>query len=359
MKKFSYNSNTPSLEYKMEVKRKNRNWGKIIYQFIIFIMFFSFAFFLAVRILFSISDGEVSVLHFPVNFPFGVKVDSIYVEEGDTIAIDQALFSYHTASSIERVSNEAELWLLRERITAQQKLDLARIELRKAQKSLSVERDFAKKLLRMVNQNLKSKEEYDIQLYKIKQLSILIEKLKDEVFLYKKELERISQDYSQLIYTYNTDTMRIYGSPINGRVNRILIENKEYVDRLDIMRLLNKHKVNVLAYVELKDMNRYETMDTVTVMFPDYSRSLGVISHIYREAEQLPEDLRTPNDTRFALLKLDPLNEKEKMRWSRLDGSTVKVITSNFKHRFGMVDSFLNKTSLEDKIKDKKDAEDK
>lgn len=358
MKKFAYNSNTPTLEYKAEVKRNNRNWGKIIYQFIIFIMFFSFAFFLAVRILFSVSDGEVAVLHFPVNFPFGVKVDSIFVEEDDTIAIDQALFSYHTASSIENVSNEAELWLLRERITAQQKLDLARIELRKAQKELTVERDFAKKLLRMVSQNLKSKEEYDIQLYNIKQLSILIEKLKDEVFLYKKELSRISLDYSALIYAYNTDTMRIYVAPINGRVNRILIEEQEYVDRLDVMRLMNKDVVNVLAYVELQDMNRYQTSDTVTVMFPDYSRSLGVIAHIYREAEQLPEDLRSVNDTRFALLKLNPLNEKEKERWSRLDGSTVKVITSNFKHRFGVVDSFLSKTTL-DKIKGEQDAEDK
>lgn len=340
----------------MEVKRNNRNWGKIIYQFIIFIMFFSFALFLTIRILFSVSDGEVAVLHFPVNFPFGIKVDSIFVEEDDLISINQALFSYHTASSIENVSNEAELWLLRERITAQQKLDLARIELRKAQKTLVVERDFAKKLLRMVNQNLKSKEEYDIQLYKIKQLSILIEKLKDEVFLYKSELSRISLDYSALIYTYNTDTMRIYVSPINGRVNRILIEEQEYVDRLDVMRLMNKDVVNVLAYVELQDMNRYQTADTVTVMFPDYSRSLGVISHIYREAEQLPEDLRTVNDTRFALLKLNPLNEKEKERWSRLDGSTVKVITSNFKHRFGVVDSFLSKTTL-DKIKEEEHAE--
>ncbi len=348
MKKFAYKSSTPTLEFKAEIKRKNRNWGKIIYQSIVFIMFASLIIFIMIRSFFAVSDGEITVKHFPINFPFGIKIEKIYVQEDDTVNVDQALFSYHTASSIERASNDAEIWLLRERITSQQKLDLARIELRKYQKMLIVEKDFAKRLLKMVNQNLKSKEEYDLQIYKIKQIDINIEKLKDEVFLFQKELNSIGSDYTDLLYAYDTDTVRTYRAPIKGRINRILVTDQEYVDKVDVMRLINKNEVNVLVYVELQDMNRYQTNDTVTVMFPDRSRSLGSIAHIYREAEQMPEDLRSVDDTRFALLKLAPINDKEKERWSRLDGSTVKVITSNLKHRFSIVDHFLKKSTLKE-----------
>lgn len=348
MKKFAYKSSTPTLEFKAEIKRKNRNWGKLIYQSIVFIMFFSLILFIAIRSLFAVSDGEITVKHFPVNFPFGIKIEKIHVEEDDTVQIDQPLFSYHTASSIEKMSNEADIWLLRERITSQQKLDLSRIELRKYEKLIIVEKEFAIKLLKMVNQNLKSKEEYDLQIYKIKQIDINIEKLKDEVFLYKKELNSIGSDYTDLLYAYEADSVRSYLAPIAGRINRILVTEQEYVDKVDVMRLINKNVVNVLVYVELQDMNRYQTNDTVTVMFPDRSRSLGYISHIYREAEQMPEDLRTVDDTRFALLKLDPINDKEKERWSRLDGSTVRVITSNLKHRFNIIEHFLKKSTLKE-----------
>lgn len=334
LKRFSYNRNEGKIEFEKESKRKKRNWGKIIYQGIIASIVSTLVIYLIIKSLFSISTGEVQVNRFTVYFPYAIKIENVLVEENDTVALGQPLFSYNTAKSIETVSQDAQLWLLKERIVLQQKTDLLKIEFVRMEKALLIEETYLEKVFLMVEQNVVSKAKYDEQVYNVDQIKINIEVTARQIEFYGDELNKFSAEYKDISIQYHTDSMRYYCSPIAGEVNRILAADQEYIDKTDVMKLINNDDVYIYAYVRIKNIDRFPLGDKVTVVFPDYQRGSGFVTHIYKEVEQLPEDLRRLDNSRYVLLKLRPSDESEKQRWSRLDGNMVKVVASSLKNRF-------------------------
>ena len=334
MKRFSYNQNEGKIEFEKESRRKKRNWGKIIYQGIIGSIIVSLVFYLLVKSLFSISTGEVQVNRFSVYFPYAIKIEDFKVAENDTVKLGQALFSYNTAQSIEMISNDSELWLLRERIALQQKINLLKIEFDKIEQELEVEKAYLQKVSLMVDQNVVSKAMYDEQVYKINQLEIDVETTARQIEFYGDEYNKFHFEYKNKSLSYNTGGARLYHSPIAGEVNRILATNHEYIDKTDVMKLINNDDVYIYAYVRIRHMGHFPVGDRVTVVFPDYQTGSGYVEHIYKEVEQLPEDLRRLDNSRYVLLKLRPADVEEKERWSRLDGNMVKVVALNMRHLF-------------------------
>lgn len=300
---------------------------------VIAFIFISLFVFLGSKILFSVSKGEITATRFSVNLPFAVQIDRIFIEEDDTVKRGDLLFTYNTATSIESSSKEAELWLLKERMAATQRVELAQIEIRKIKKVLSIEKAYSFKVLEMVRQNLKYKEEYDEHLYKVQQLQALQDKLEEEHQYYLEELRKLNFDFTTILHQYHTDTARTYLAPMDGVVNRILSPERQFMDGTEIMKIINNDDVHAYAYVELRSVNRFAVDDEVLVIFPDYHQGKATITHIYREIELLPEDLRILDGSRYALLKLTPVGLEEKEKWSKLDGTTVKVLTTNFKNR--------------------------
>lgn len=329
MQPFSYHSSEEKLNYEKEIKRfKPINWGKLIYRVIVVGIVLTILSYFTIKILFSISNGQVELYNFEVVFPFAVQIECVDVEEQSFVEDGDTLFSYRPIDFDENITRESQLWVSKETLSMDSKLRMARFELREVNHLIKLEKEFAAKLLIMIQQSYKSRFEYDKQLLEIGRLEAKANRLRSEIYYLK-------NDFRGRMLVFGDDVNNMYGtkyytSPIEGKINRVQAYESEYVDQTKILSITNDEEVYINAYVLLEDMNLYKLGEEVIILFPDYTLTRGVIQYIYQKTELLPIGIQQFDEQRFQLVKLIPTNEEEKKEWKTLNGVSVKIILTNF-----------------------------
>lgn len=307
--------------------KKRKNWDRMIYLAILWLLLGSLLFYIGKKTLFVFSSGELVTEGFQVKFMEDVKVSKFFVDQDDFVSIGDTLFYFTPSEDYDTLQeNEdnflADDWYNREIINTEKSIGLKQTQLKEKQKQYQNAKTHLKKLEKEVYLDIISQNEVDKQKVVLNDISGEFSGLRNEIeYLndYKKELARRMDEKGKLMHERNLMSRNLYyTSPVAGKVNLIHRRPGEINYKGEIvLEVIDPHKVTIAGYVNQSDIGDYQIGSKVKIEFPGGEQSVGKVSFINFTAQEIPEYLQDPTDPNTMRLKIviEPWEEDNRKDW--------------------------------------------
>ena len=373
MKKFQFNSKQSVIKGIEETPvKKGINWDRIIYFAALAIVLFSFGSFFIGKYLVVKAESEIIIHKFDVNFPEDVIVNEYYVEEDDTVKAGDLLFNYRLGqhddgdgnggivANVGRgndYSNSTYNWLIREKISTEQDIKFAQLEIRKEKKELAALTSGLDRLKKEVFLDIYPPAKLQEVQDKVENAKMNISAEQSRIYSLKEYLTEIERRIAAEAAKKNMDPneeaiqniaalggangsgaafnpMNIpYYAPQGGMVSQIYAYPNEttYESQL-IMDMVELKDIHIKAYFHQEALNYIDEGDIVDITFPDGSKSKGVIDQIYLKTTNLPDRLYETGSEleRRVRVIVIPLKIDETDKWFKFYKISVTVSKSKY-----------------------------
>lgn len=285
-------------------KRSKINWGANIYLGILAAAVIAGVYYLASGFLFVDGEGHVIFDKQDIQHTEDLRIIRHLVAEGDSVKQGDPLFVYVAGDPLGQSLVEAHPG---ERRT---------VEYFSAR---GLEREYYIERLRKHRQAYELlRKEVALQLYAPDRLYQLQEKI-DEIELQLRKLAGESALAGGATFY----------APSDGTVTKInRLEHEVALKGEVIMELYKPENIHVKAYFEQRYLGYIGEGQTVDLVFPDGSRSRGVIERFYFSTFPLPPEFqkRFEPTHRDVAVDIRPLNPEEAQRWQAFYKLNVKVV---------------------------------
>lgn len=328
MKKFSYNNAGSSLRSIAEIEmKKRRNWDRIIYLTILWLILGSLLFYIGKKTLLVFSSGELVTEGFQIKFMEDVKVTKFYVQQDEFVGIGDTLFHFAPSEDYDTLKQQqenflADDWYNREIINTEKTIGLKNTQIEEKSRQYGVAVQALKKLEKEVYLDISNQTEVDKKKTAINDLTSEISSFKKEVAYledYKKELQFRMAEKGNLMQKQNIQARNLYyTSPVEGKVNLIHIRSGEINYKGDaVMEVIDPKNVTIAAYVKQDDISDFHIGSKVRIEFPGGERSIGKVSFISYTAQEMPIYLQIPTDLNNMRLKviIEPWTDEHRKEW--------------------------------------------
>lgn len=374
---FQRNKSLFRVSNEKEIKKK-RNWDRIIYLalligFVLFLIVYAFN-----KILIVHANGHVIIESSRIRLTDDARIEHIWVEEGDSVAIGDTLFTYSldmdqdingSGSAGSSISiggftgrTNSDNWWLKEMYNIKKTISINNVK---------------------INENNELIKSYQLELKRLTNEVILdvmpkqrLDYLQTEIVKLKADNQKINQENAELnnlartlkpfensakppsisnlkLTTVGNNGNRskddfvmdlkfsgellserhFFTSPMDGIVTRVYIHSTETALKTeDIMSLHKDRPAFIKAYFEQEDLANFKIDDVFTVTFPDGSKSYGVLKRFYIATYVLPEEFQKKYEptTRSVAADIYPLNEEDLKQWKAFYKMGVDI--SKFKY---------------------------
>jgi hypothetical protein len=327
MKKFSYNRGS-SLRSIAEIEiKKRRNWDRIVYLSILWLILGSLLFYVGKKTLLVFSSGELVTEGFKIKFMEDVKVSKFYVEQDQLVNVGDTLFHFTPSEDYDTLQQQQESfladdWYNREIINTEKTIGLKNTQITEKRRQYGVALQDLKKLEKEVYLDISNQTEVDKKKTLINDLASEISSFKKEVAYledYKKELELRMQEKGNLMQKRNIQARNLYyTSPVAGKVNLIHLRSGEINYKGEVvMEVIDPQNVTIAGYVKQDDISDFSIGSKVRVEFPGGERSVGRVIFISYTAQEMPLYLQIPTDLNNMRLKIiiEPWDESRRKEW--------------------------------------------
>jgi hypothetical protein len=347
-------------ERKVTIKR---NWDRIVYLglLVAFILFMCYYF--ISKLLFVHGYGHIIIDKTTVRLTDDARIISFYKAEGDSISINDTLFSYaldrddefnSNNLSIDASSQDKDDWWKKEEYALKKKIALNSIDI-----SVNSEliKTYSKEIKRVTNEvilDILPKTRLDVVQNEINKLEAENKKLNIEnVQLnnlikstgprlngksYNLNLQRAGQNpFSGLqSLAFSEEFLsepKYFKSPVNGISTQIFSHNFETVLKDEkIMEIHHNQTAFVKAYFALEDVKQFKINDEVTISFPDGTNSKGILKRLYNATYTLPEEFQKKYESTTRVIAADvyPIDSTEIKKWEMFYKISVDISKSKF-----------------------------
>ena len=343
MRKINY-GNRPShiAEPEVAVKKKRMNWDRMVYLTILFAIVGSLLVYLVRNYYYIMAPGQVVKESYLVLLPYDISINTILVQEEDSVVAGQPLFRFERDF---RLSNDDMLkstrsideWITKERFSAERNIRIKEVEIEQNYRYIAkYQKQLDKLKLGIVIEvsNVKDVESSELDILKLRGENNILE---EEIAYWKNYLAKLPR-YKQ---DYETKLLRQLGekggatefiSPINGRIAGLNFKQHEIAYKGEPLLNIEQEDAYIKAYIPQKEFGSIDEGDVVTVIFPDKTKSKGVIDKIYSQLERLPPEYQdeTGPRVRSLLAIVRPMDSKAMERWKLNNKMNVKIRKSRF-----------------------------
>ncbi|MBX7125410.1 MAG: hypothetical protein K1X47_06940 [Cyclobacteriaceae bacterium] len=320
---------------KEPASRKRWNWDKLIYLTILFIAISIGFYYLLRNMLFVVESGQVQFQALEIQETRNVKLEKIFVAEGQRIDKGDTLFSYRI--DLGNDDNTVRGDYVREQsIAASAARYRSDIEIKKAElNELKSMLEFTQKERKRIEQ------EVHLSIYPAEKLSPYIrseEELRSRIILTEQEIGILERTLPAIGWGMNDlmlTPLKYFTSPISGTVAHLyMTDNETVLSTEEIMSVFLPHKnAFIKTFFLSEDMKYLKVGDRFDVTFPDGSKSVGIISKIYQDTYELPEHYKKFSEDVYDRIEadLEPANLADTVLWDR--SVKLQVEITKFKYR--------------------------
>lgn len=332
---FSRSSGEIRLIKNPEGKRR-RNWDKIIY-LIIFTSIISYViYYFAQRALIISETGQVQFEALEIQYFKDIQLEKLYVNEGDSIKRGDTLFSFHiergdhltmSDNRMERQQNSSEAVARH-----QSQIKIKEAELFSLQSLINFTRLEKDRVEKEVFLSIYTANRLDPYIKKEEELKASIYFLEKEIEILKSMLPLLSRGSFQ--DNRIESTIQHFTSPIKGTVAHIyMTEHETVLESEHIMSVFLPHKnVHVKTFFSSSDMKFLKAGDEVDIVFPNGTKSVGVVKQFFYDSYELPVQFNKYSEDVYKRIEadLEPLNPSDQDLWNSSPKITVKVYKSKY-----------------------------
>ncbi len=233
-------------------------------------------------------------------------------------------------------------WIVRERITTEKRIELEELKVIESQHLLDAERAERKRIQREVYLDIypvSKLEDYD---HRILRYQSEIQSANKEIDYYHKYLEhlrvqeRMELEKERLLEAEQVRFPKIlhaYVSPVKGTITQVLKENFEVALESDVIMSVHKPtNLFIKAFYDQEDLHHLKEGDVVDVLFPDGTKSYGVLQRFYFATYELPEEFQKKYEptTRSIVADITPIDQLELDKWKAFYKLNVHVTKALF-----------------------------
>lgn len=327
MRKFSYKKQQSVIRTLKEPKIKKKKWNtdRVLYFIIIAIGFFFLAFYLFKKVAWIKGSGMVMMHKVDVNFTDDIRVKNLLVKDGDTVCVNQALFTYinngfedNAALHFKGINNIQSH--LDDLLRYEQQIALKKNNARNLSRQLKLVEQQVTSLTRLVLLDASPRTKLtEMQQSKV-QLQSQLQLLWGEIKLLEQFKKQLGTPNEASVFggRGGQASQSKYNSPINGIVGQIFKTSEEACYKTEtVMTIHNPDEVYINAYFKLEDLSFIKKGGIVTVKFPDHSTSKGYIETLYIATYEAPSEFQKKYEPteRNILVKITPLDNKDIILW--------------------------------------------
>ncbi|NND09264.1 MAG: HlyD family efflux transporter periplasmic adaptor subunit [Saprospiraceae bacterium] len=337
------------LEEVRPVKRKI-NWDRTIYLTALLIVL-GIVLFVAGRSNFFIrGEGQVLFKKLEIQFTQDVQIIEFIKSEGDSVSVGDTLFRYYDENSVNQlvskvtgnpikiISSDNLDWIVRERITTEKRIELAKIQIDEQERLINMTKGEKKRVEKEVYLDVYPAAKLDKYTTRLIDYASNIESAKEEILFYKKYLNHLvlqeklerSKIHQQNAIANNIQPviLHAYVSPVKGTITQIRKENYEVALESDVIMSIHKPtNLYIKAFYDQEDVKHLHQGDVVDVRFPDGTESYGILQRFYSATYQLPDEFQKKYEptTRSIAADITPIDGMELQKWKPFYKLNVQV----------------------------------
>lgn len=335
------------------VKNK-RQWDRMIYFIVFFILLGSIAYFIFSRLFYVKADGHILYENVNVRLLEDSRIIDYFVNVDDTIKIGDTLFSYVESSdesdsdvklrmsgvsTTGRVQNNND-WIERELISVEQKINLNKVKVAENQQLMTTYQRELTTIKSQVQLGVIPQSHLQNKLNDITKLDAEQSRLEGEILEYQLTISKLNSMRVDIPLerpmlaeaegrsSGDDNKLKFYISPFEGSVNRIYTRPFETCLKSEIsMSIHRTSPVFVRAYFEQADIDHFQVGDRFEVIFPNGEISEGIVQRFYYSTIPLPEEYqkRFEPTTRSVAGDIYPSDSIEGVKWKNFYKMGVQV----------------------------------
>ena len=317
-----------------KIKKKKINLDRLIYFGLIAILIFFIVKYCYNKLAFIEGNGQILMDKVDVNFTQDIRIQDINIQEGDSVAVNQALFSYKQST----FDNDASLILQAQKAQENIAKNAQKLALEIQQKYIKLNallerlqyiKSTEKQLIKYVLLDVYTKDKLDAVQLEIQQNEVEVKLLQNEIYLLNKQKQIVNTSHTNYTTSIaNNSNNNTYTSPINGVIGQILKNEKESCYKTEnVMTIHNTDVVFIKAYFSLKVLEHIKQGSIIDVRFPDNSVSKGIINKVYIATYEAPEEFQKTYEPteRNILAEIIPINDVQKSQWATYHKLNIKL----------------------------------
>lgn len=250
------------------------------------------------------ADAQLELHKQIVHFPSDIKVERLYIAEGEKIKKGDTLFRYTVPQDDKTSTSEINIdrpieWIQKERLTTQKNIKFKRFQKEELEKQIAMRDDLIatkKKLILIGSHN--DRNEYEELLVNVNRLKAEHFTLKEEISYLEKLLYKLNQE-SDTYRRFETRKKQIldqtyyHVAQLDGIVGQINYNENEICYRKEeLMTIHKENKMSIKAFFDPSEMKYLNKGDVVSITYPDNTTAVGVISNFHIATYALPSEFQ-------------------------------------------------------------------
>ena len=269
------------------VKKKGTNWQRLLFIGLLLYIVFSIGQRVYRGAFLIHGDGQVVLAKQAVQFTDDIRIASILVEEGDSVAQGDTLFYYRfeaTDDELHAMANADDPvdWIIRERLNTKKQIALRKVELGRTRAEIDFkEKEFEhqRELIILGVDEIESHLTYIQEaIIRLKSKRTAINK---EIFYLRRHLKDLGEQESILRTTELRKAGRVgsilpYVANLDGIIGQINLNTNEVCyKKQDVLTIHQLGSISIKAFFDPYDVPKIKRGDEVWVEFPDGTESMG------------------------------------------------------------------------------------
>lgn len=340
-----------------KVSLKSKNWDKIVYYIVLgLISFFIFRYFIN-QVFYVHAEGQVLFNSVKVRVPDDITIHYFNVKEGDTVIYGDTLFAYTSARDeqsrgafslqINDDNRNTSSWQQREVYQLNKNIRLNKLRIGENINLIAWYQSEIQKLENQVILEVSSKTKLESYQSQLEKLTIENKKYNSEIVVFRgmiKELggeaeESVEDEFEAPAVPYSGGgagymaMKKLFVSPMSGVITRIYKNANEVALKTEeIMNVHQQESVFIKAFFLPEDLSSIKVDDEVVVIFPDGSKSHGVLRRFYSATYRLPTEFQKKYEstTRAIAADIYPLDNTDLDEWEKFYKIPVKIKKNRF-----------------------------
>ncbi|MBA3665953.1 MAG: hypothetical protein H0W61_17380 [Bacteroidetes bacterium] len=331
-------------------KPKKKNWDKIVYICLLFLILCFAIYYLVVKNLFVTAQGQVLIEAINIRLTEDARILKHYVAEGDSVNMGDTLFCYANSlkNDLENTDNGVNLksynsqdnWALKEIFNLRKKITLNKVDI---DKNFILIKNYEAEIKNLTNQVILDalpRTRLDLVQNEILKLNTENQKL----FAENSELNNFIKSVpagSKLTYsassindgngyitnngvTYNIysdeylSELRYFKTPMSGIVTRIHKKEQEVnFKEEDILSIHKQFPTTIKGFFYQEDLKYIKVGDLFNIDFPDGTKSTGYVKRFYIATYNMPDEFQKKYEptTRTIAVDIYPLTYEDSKKW--------------------------------------------
>lgn len=340
-----------------KVSLKSKNWDKIVYYIVLgIISFFIFRYFIN-RVFYVHAEGQVLFNSVKVRVPDDITIHYFKVKEGDTVMYGDTLFAYTSARDeqsrgafafqIEDNDQNTSSWQQREVYQLNKNIRLNKLRIGENINLIAWYQSEIQKLENQVILEVSSKSKLENYQSQLEKLTIENKKYNSEIYVFRNMIvelggqaeESVEDSFQSKPIPYSgggagyMSMKRLFVSPMSGVITRIYKNANEVALKTEeIMNVHQQESVYIKAFFLPEDLESIKVNDEVTVVFPDGTKSHGILKRFYTATYRLPPEFQKKYEstTRSIAADVYPIDNEDLGEWEKYYKIPVKIKKNRF-----------------------------